>query len=115
MDALPPGSSSGRHAFMSAAAQVLMRKTRRGSNRSAMPSTADVSAPATNPICTPLDSNAWRAGGMVVSASTPGMMADDRNHSDRTSTSASTSNAMERRLPGMDWDCHAVAPCLSSL
>jgi hypothetical protein len=42
MDALPPGSSIGRLALMRAAAQALIMNTRRGSNRSAMPSTADV-------------------------------------------------------------------------
>ncbi len=70
--------------------------TRRGSKRSARPSTAETSAPMTKPACTPLDSAACLNGVSVVSRSMSGSTAAETNQSDIAATSARSSSTRER-------------------
>ncbi len=72
--------------------------TLRGSYRSASPRIAEIIAPATKPIWTPLDIAACRTGESVTSRSISGSVAAETNQRLITATSATISSEMERNL-----------------
>jgi len=94
-----PGGTSRIEAFAAAATTVEIMNRRRGSTRSARPSVALASVPATNPTCTKLVNSDTCSGVSACSRRMEGTTADAENQSASAATWQSASRAIEKALP----------------